>query len=191
MSNLTPYKIIGGFNRREPKAIAWIYDEYYSVVFNLVLKFLSHSSPDIEDLVADSFVKLLRSTGRFDRLDRIRSFLFSTAKNLCLDYLKRKELIMNKSETLELAEPEDPYGTEDADENALYMASLYKAMEKLPRRYYEVLELSYMKGLRSEEIAQKMQLSKKTVANERILAMNKLKAILAKSGLLILLNLFS
>ncbi|MFI5156875.1 MAG: hypothetical protein ACHQEM_11845 [Chitinophagales bacterium] len=68
MRNIAPHKIVGGFNRREGQAVAWVYKEYYSGIMGIVIKLLGEDSPDIEDLAGEVFLKVLKSTVRFDRL---------------------------------------------------------------------------------------------------------------------------
>ena len=191
MTSISPNKIVGGFNRREHRAIVWIYDEYYPGVFSIVLKLVGYQSPDLNDLVAEVFLRLLKSSGRFDRLAKIRSFLFNSARNLSVDYLRHRQVQKQKEKELPNPEIDDPNDSEDSLENEPLMGQIYYAISKLPAPYSRVLALTYIHGLRNDQIAEHLQISKKTVANKRALAMEKLKEILKKSGLLIFLNFLS
>jgi RNA polymerase sigma-70 factor (ECF subfamily) len=188
----TPQKMVGGFNRRESQAILWVYDEYYPAVFGFVMKILGEDSPDLKDLVAEVFVKLLRSKIRFDRLARIRSFLLNTARNLCVDYLRREGKIRESKE--EIAAHSWLQGGSEADDllsNETLVSEIYLAMTRLPKPYQEMLKLSYVNGLPNDQIAEQLKISSKTVSNKKTLALEMLKKILKKTGLLILLSFLS
>src|SRR5882762_5288333 len=80
--------LLARFNQRDPGGITWIYNEYYAFVYSIVKKITS-DSPDTKDLVADSFVKLIRCGAQFESPLKIKFFLYTATKNACLDYLKR------------------------------------------------------------------------------------------------------
>lgn len=191
MTSISPNKIVGGFNRRDPRAVEWIYDEYYPEVFSTVLKLVGQQSPDLNDLVAEVFLRLLKSTGRFDRLAKIRSYLFNAARNLSVDWLRHQQILRQREADLKIPEIDESDAYADRPMIETFMTQIYQALTKVPEPYNRVLTLTYIYGMRNDQIAALLRISKKTVANKRILAMEKLKEILKKGGLLILLNFLS
>jgi RNA polymerase sigma-70 factor (ECF subfamily) len=192
MRKPAPQKIVGGFNRREGQAITWVYDEYYPAVFGYVMKMVGEHSPDLEDLVAETFLKALKSKIRFDRLARIRSFLLTSARNLCIDYLRREVKIQEGTEEIAALSPlhEDP-APHDLLTNESLVSEIFLAITRLPKPYQEMLRLSYMNGFSNDEIARQLNISTKTVSNKKNLALEMLKKTLKKTGLLILLSFLS
>ena len=185
----SPQKIVGAFNRRESVAIVWVYDEYYPAVFGFVMKMIGENSPELKDLVAEAFVRLLKSNIRFDRLARIRSFLLNTARNLSVDYLRRKGIMKEKEQEMQVqASVEEDEVNQDLLSNESLVSEIFLAISKLPRPHQELLRLTYVYGFPNDQIARQLGISTKTVANKRILAIGMLKKILRKTGFLILLN---
>jgi RNA polymerase sigma factor (sigma-70 family) len=104
MQPLTKQQIVGGFNRPEPRAVSWIFDEYQPGVFTIVRR-LTGISPDTDDLVAEVFTRLMENPGRFPNLARIKYFLLLTARNTCLNHIKRREMMKQHTGELENLTP--------------------------------------------------------------------------------------
>jgi len=189
MSNHSQHKIIGGFNRRELWAATWIYNFYYPTVFTLVKKLTGDDCLDTKDLVNDAFLKLLKSSTRFDRMSRIRSFLFNITKNLCHDFLANKEIIRNKLSEWDLIAQTEPVEW-DVKSHELFMSQVEMALQQLTLKQQQLFRLSYFEGLSNDQVAARLQVSSKTIANSKIIVLNNVKSILAKSGLLVFINIF-
>lgn len=67
-----------------------IYDEFHGLVAFVVSKFVS-SSFDREEIVEDTFLAFFNYEKKGE-VKSIKYFLLQTAKNKCMDYLKRKEV---------------------------------------------------------------------------------------------------
>jgi RNA polymerase sigma factor (sigma-70 family) len=191
MQPLTKQQIVGGFNRREPRAVSWICDKYQPGVFTIVRR-LAGISPDTDDLVAEVFTRLMENPGRFPNLPRIKYFLFLTARNTCLNYIKRREMIRNRSGELEIRSPafeEDQLEATEA--SAQLFQILEAAIEKLPPKCKAVFLLHYRYRLSNAAIAERLFLAEKTVANRKAQAMKLLKMDMKdKKSFIFLLNFF-
>jgi RNA polymerase sigma factor (sigma-70 family) len=191
MQPLTKQQIVGGFNRREPRAVSWICDEYQPGVFTIVRR-LAGISPDTDDLVAEVFTRLMETPGRFPNLSRIKYFLFLTARSACLNYIKRRDMIRNHSGELEML---TPAFEEDQLEAAEASAQLYQmleaAIEKLPAKCKDVFLLYYKERLSNAAIAERLAMAEKTVANRKAQAIKLLKMqVKDKKRFIFLLNFF-
>jgi RNA polymerase sigma factor (sigma-70 family) len=182
MMHLSEQRIIGGFNRKESRAITWIYEVYHGEILHMVRK-STDSSPDVEDLVADVFYKLIKNPGPFERLKQIEYFLYKTAKNTCLDYLRHQQVKRLKSEEVENFYRAIEEGRSEAVEiREQFDALMQVAAAKLTPQCRQIIVLSYAHGLGNREIALKLGLSEKTVANLKTLAMKTLKLVMKKPG---------
>jgi RNA polymerase sigma-70 factor (ECF subfamily) len=171
---------IARFNRREPSAITWIYNEYYAFVYSIVKKITSNS-PDTKDLVADSFVKLIRYGAPFESLPKIKFFLYTAAKNACLDYLKRLKIQQKKEFDIQRQWiPDLTYAEENTERIAEFRRLLFQAIENLPRQCRQIFLLYYINALKNSEIASRLGISEKTVSNQKNLAKKILKIRLSK-----------
>ena len=116
-----------------------------------------------EDIVQGLFVALWVKCEQIQITTSLKNYLFTSVKNRSLDYLKREQ---RKSQQLKhLAEqqelPENLSSLWFAE--AELQAIVEKSLEKLPPRCREIFELSRVEGLKNQEIADKLGLSKRTV----------------------------
>jgi RNA polymerase sigma-70 factor (ECF subfamily) len=192
MNSLYLQRIVGGFNRREDKAIGWIYNEFYPEVYSTISK-RTNRSADTPDLVQDVFLKLFHYPGRFDRLQKIRSFLYRAAQNISLDYLRHQQVVRAGASEIERLYPEIAEDSlEAADAMAYHLNLIYRAVEKLPEKCRETFQLYFERNLSNGEIAKQIGLSEKTVANRKSMALKTLISHMLKrtrSFLLLLTSL--
>jgi RNA polymerase sigma-19 factor, ECF subfamily len=141
--------------------------ERYSRRIVLFCNGLIKNMEDAEDISVDEFVELWKRIGDFKTEESIKSFLFITAKNKCLNHLRVKK----KIKTCELNQ-------DYAEINAIVMDDLYNHLynevDRLPKQQQAIIK-SYLSGLKASEISKKLGISYKTVCNVKAIAENSLK----------------
>jgi len=121
------------------------------------------SSQVAEDVVQDFFVSLWFKSKDLEINTSLKSYLFTSVKNRCLDYLKHTKIKENfQKQAAALSSPPE------ASQFNLYVETelneiLTSAIEKLPSRCREIFKLSRYKGLKNAEIARELNISKRTV----------------------------
>lgn len=153
--------------QRTGKEITGVYNRHVDAVYRICYSFMKNRA-DTEDMVQETFLRLLSSGKTFENERHERAWLIVTASNLCKDNLKkwwrRTEPIDDYSDTI--AAPESP-------EN-----SLTEAILKLPAKYKDVVYLYYYEGYTTEEIADRMGCSQATVRSQLLRARKRLNALL-------------
>lgn len=154
-------------------AFDFFFNYYYPGLCVYVQKIITLPDQEARDLVQDVFVKFWNdrenSTIRFS----IRSYLFTSVKNRCIDHLRKKERNIKVQEITN----EEAF-TDELFESFVFSeleALFNKSLEKLPDRCREVFELSRFQGLKNREIAVKLGISEKTVENQMTKALHILK----------------
>ncbi len=144
------------------------------------------SRVDIDDIVQEAFVRTLHArTARTARtLASPKAFLFTTARNLALDRLRRHEVsrtdFLGGIDTLHvLDEREDIPETLARNQE---LALLTEAIQSLPARCRQILTLRKLYGLSHREIAQKLGLSESTVSNQITIGIEKCTDFFAEHG---------
>jgi RNA polymerase sigma-70 factor (family 1) len=183
MSNDRPPEIIDLLNARKPDAIAWAYSEYYSFVFTVARKFVNSYS-DTQDIVEETFEKLMRSKTQFDSVTKIKYFLYTTTKNCCLDHIRHKQLSRKKyNEWQKVSESaNDENSVDEAELDGNLRKLVFDAIEELPQQQKLIFLLFFTKGLKNSEIANQLGIMKKTVSNQKSIALNKLKIKIPKAN---------
>jgi RNA polymerase sigma-70 factor (ECF subfamily) len=131
-------------------AFELLVDRYRGPVVRLAYR-LTHDADEAKDIAQDSFLRAYRRLGEF-RPDRPFSrWLFVIARNAALDAIRRRRraaalVITNESAVFEPGPEELALRNDEA-------LRVHTALEALPAKYRDVLELYYLSGLRYREIA--------------------------------------
>lgn len=162
------------------------FSKVYSIYFPKLVRFAREfvlSTEDAENIIQDIFIYLWERQELLNALTNLNAFLFTLVKNKCIDQLrqqKRLELRREEFKTVFDKEVElKIYALQQFDENALSNEDieiiLNKAINSLPEKCREVFILSRMEGLKNREIAERLNISAKTVENQMTTAIKKLK----------------
>jgi RNA polymerase sigma factor (sigma-70 family) len=130
-------------------------------------QFLAHNwrnRNDLEDLLQDVYVRVYDSALK-QIPDSARAFVFTTARNLLVDRVRREHVVPIEAVAdlgalgVAIEEPGPERVVAARDELRL----LQSALEKLPRRCREALVLRQMEGLSRRDIALRMGIGEETV----------------------------
>ena len=157
--------------QRTGKEITEIYNRQVDTVYRVCYSFMK-SGADAEDMVQETFLRLMSSGQTFENERHERAWLIVTASNLCKDNLKkwwrRMESIGDYVERL--AAPEKP-------ENGLA-----EAIRRLPAKYKDVVYLYYYEGYTTAEIASLLGYPQATVRSHLSRARMRLSALLKEES---------
>ncbi len=122
------------------------------------------SLPDHDDLVQETYVRVLRVTDPA-RLAHPKAFLFTTARNAAIDHFRRRSVqpLENLDDVIELPALDEAPGVVDSLERRQRGEVLTEALRALPARCREVMLLRYLDGCPGKEIAERLGISLGTV----------------------------
>jgi RNA polymerase sigma-70 factor (ECF subfamily) len=131
-----------------------------------------------EEVAQETFVRLWQTRTRWAPGGSVRSFLFRTARNLGLGILRHFEVRRRaEPEVRQALTLDNPTPLEILAQKEMRTA-LWTAIDALPARRREALVLVRIQGLSLDEAAQRMALSRQTVANHISLALEDLEELL-------------
>lgn len=135
---------------------------------------LVKSEGDAEDLTQEIFLKLWTNRERFTEVRTFGSYLYVLAKHTAFNYMESRRLLAGGWEDRAEEEPSDrtPYEELVAKDLRLLVDMIVDGM---PTQRRAVYRMSREDGLPNAEIAEKLQLSKKTVENHLNLALKELR----------------
>jgi RNA polymerase sigma-70 factor (ECF subfamily) len=172
-------------------AFAVAYNQYYLFIYHYTKKFVDDNQL-AEDITADSFVKLWRHAETVSDVQNVKAFLRTTARNACLDHLKSQRNHQEKEkEILYLSEQDTRNEFDIAEIKAEVLQYVYAEIEKLPEKCREVFKLSYLEGMKVSEVAQHLNISEQTVANQKTKALKMLRLALTHKQWVVLLLLIA
>lgn len=148
-----------------------IFLQYYARLKNYACRFVNIR--DAEDVVQDSFLYLWDHREEISFIEDTSPLLFKMVHNRCLNILRHNDLVQShvdrvEAELLEM-EMRSLSSSESETESKLFREELNgevkRQIDRLPERCRQVFLLSYHHQLKSQEIADLLNLSKSTVDN--------------------------
>lgn len=115
------------------------------------------------EIVHDVFVKIWEWRERLDEKYSFNSFIFTTARNIIIDTLRKYSVEQLYRKELQYRLDTLHNRTEDELTFADYEAVARQAVEKLPRKRQVIFTLSRQHHMSYAEIAQSLGISQKTV----------------------------
>ncbi len=132
-----------------------LYRQYCDGMFCVAMRFVRERD-DAEDLVQEAFIKAFRKIGQFRGEVTFGAWLKRIVVNKCLDFLKKKRERLISIDEYELQIAEEPDWTVEQE---VSVDGVQEAMEKLPDKYREVLQLYLLEGYDHQEIADILDLT--------------------------------
>lgn len=165
------------------------FQEYFEPVFQFARKYTADEAI-ARDIAQDSFIKLYERRADFDVMEKAKSFVYITARNLCLDHLKHKKIEHQYAQNIKIEgeEAEEQFFLEEVTYQET-LRILRAAIDQLPPQTREVILVS-LDGKNNNEIAETLDISVNTVKTLKKNAYKSLREILGKHYLFILLLLF-
>ena len=139
---------------RTDKEIAEIYTRHVNTIYRICYTYMKNSS-DTEDIVQETFIRLMKFGGSYESEEHEKAWLIRTAANLCKDNLKHW---WRKRENLE------DYQNLQDDNNTKNDDTL-EAVMSLPDKYKTVVYLYYYEGYTSVEISKILSKPQSTIRN--------------------------
>ena len=168
------------------EGMAGAFDEMYSLyskrLFHFALSILK-STDDAEEVVQNTFFKIWEKRGNMDSAQNLKSFIFTVAYRVTIDVL-RERLIEKKYRTNILEKASTNYRIEESIEYADLLERVNQIVRDLPPRKKEIYLLSRVNQLSYSEIAEKLDISVKTVENGINFSMNFIRKRLGEDSLL-------
>ncbi len=145
-----------------------IVNEYADIIYRVALSY-SKSRFDAEDVVQNTFVKLLVKEVSFQDEDHLRRWLIRVAVNACKDI--HKSFWRKNVDSIDEISSEPVFAAEEKSD-------LYYAVMELPLKYRVVVHLFYYEGYSSNEIARVLHIGETAVRTRLVRARKLLKQML-------------
>lgn len=132
-----------------------------------------------EDLVQDVFLKIWNKRAPLFLKEGLKTYLYRSVQHACLDYLKHEDIednyinsVINKLKIEEIYFNNETHFLFDEDER---LSRIYEELDKLPSKCKEIFTMSYLEERKTDEIAELLNISKRTVEAQLYKALKRLR----------------
>ena len=178
-------RIAGG----DQQAFRVIFSRHYKALCYFAAS-ITQDGQEAEDLVQETFSRLWNKRADFHHTSAIKSFLYISTKNACLNFIRDKHRQTEKEREFSYLQDEAPADFDPLMAEVEIIQELYEEIEQLPVQCRRVFKLSYLEGRKNEDIATMLGISYNTVRTQKLRALKLIRASLLKKNLMPALFLY-
>ena len=149
--------IARGLRRRDPDLLDRLIEQYQ----HRLLRYLIHLTGNrelAEDIFQETWIRVLERGHRYDAKYEFSTWLFSIARNLNIDYQRKKKPasldgLLDEEENVPLDPPDTRPSALDVTVQHQQAEQISAALVSIPAEYREAVVLRFQEGLALEEIA--------------------------------------
>jgi len=147
-----------GLKQRDPEVLDRLIEQYQFRLFRYLLH-LTSDRERAEDFFQETWLRVLERGHQYDGKWKFEAWLFAIARNLVLDWHRRKK--PQSLESLGVGDPDAPFDLKDEQARSPFdlareaeeRAGVELSLRRVPAVYREVLVLRFQEELQLEEIA--------------------------------------
>lgn len=155
-------------------AFKQLYQKYYPRVVYFITSIIKAHNIAI-DLAQDVFVDIWINKERLDPTLNLNNYIFVVSRNTAINYLKKERLSLRST----IEQEHLDINIENTIENNLFAREINFLIEmvvsEMPKQRQLIYRMSREEGLSNNEIAHKLEISKRSVENQLSMALKKIK----------------
>ena len=156
--------------------ITEIYNRYYCDFLRY-----THDEMQAEDMVQDLFVKLMNYSDMIVD-DTAKSFVFTIAKRMVVDDARHQEVVRRATQGFLLDQEQHRFWQDSESLECKQIAEMEQAkLRSMPPRMAQVYSLTRFEGKTSQELADELHISKRTVEYHLLMARREVRTALKKA----------
>ncbi len=167
--------MIARFRTGERKAFGIIYTYYYRYVFVIAFTILREADA-AKDIASDVFLKLWGQRSRFKKTGEVKGWLIITCRRASLNQLRSRQRRQAIEKELDLVMERQIPSPEDEWMEMERICEVLRKLDALPPRCREVVDLLFLQGKKTAEVAKALGISPITVQSHKTNALLKLRA---------------
>ncbi len=158
--------LIQGLKSGDERSFQLLFDQYYELLISYAAKYLD-SIDERREVIQRVFIRLFERRDTLD-IQSLKSYLLKSTYNGCIEELRRQKPFLDNRET-------DRIEDTDFIEQAEREAEIWKAIDELPQKCHQIFVMNRFEGLKNQQIADKLGISKRTVETQISIALKTLR----------------
>ena len=156
--------MVAGIRKGEEKVYRGLFRTYYRPLVVFAMDYV-HDLDSAREIVQALFVHLYERREKLEIRSSLRSYLYRSVRNRCLNHMSGKES-RNISLEAHIDTPSPGDTIEEEIQGKEMEHRIFRAVESLPPKCREIFIMSRVKGLDNTTIAARLQISKRTVETQ-------------------------
>jgi len=143
-----------------------LFARYYGRLLYFAWQYV-HDKETARDLVQDAFITYWHKANEVSVEEtQIRNYLYVNVRNACLKHIRHVEVAGKYQDTLKPEPAEEAQGA-DRIIRAEVIGEIYRVIDSLPEPYRRISRMSYIEGLKNQEIADQTGVPLNTVKSQK------------------------
>ncbi len=166
----------------ELDAFRELVDLWQSRLFRFVYR-LTENREACADVTQECWLAVVKGIRRLDDPSLFRAWLFRIASNKSVDWIRREQRTRKTSDELSAEVKAESINLVDdigADDTIDEITQLRRALRKLPAEQRKILNLRYLEGIKTDEIARLLEIPAGTVKSRLYHARISLRELIEK-----------
>ncbi len=177
----------------DEQAFEALFKEYFKVLSVYAKRFVNDLDL-AQDIVQEVFVRFYENRQKLAVHTSLKALLYQSVKNRCLDQLRSAQTHQGHHEQILNLNQGNDVDAVDIMEQLELEEKIYNAIAELPEQCQVIFKMSRFEGKRNQEIAEELDLSKRTVETQISNALKRLRKDIfpyLKMLIIMLLQIFS
>jgi RNA polymerase sigma-70 factor (ECF subfamily) len=186
MNRQEEHTLFKKIKKGDKKAFEALFHRYYGILCHYAAQQIKNEA-EAEEIVQELFVRLWKKREKIQIDTSLKNYLFRAVKNQSLNYIQHNQIKNQYAQ--KVIHETDAVNTDESNytETGL-LQKIEESINLLPEKRQEIFRLSRQQGLKYREIAEKLNISVKTVETQMGLAIKTLREKLKHySGILLFL----
>jgi len=171
---LTETNLIDQIKQGDEDAFEMLFKEYFKVLSVYARKFLNDLDL-AQDIVQEVFVKFYEQRSTMLVHTSLKALLYQSVKNRCLDHIRSQQTRSTHHDNILSLSKGSDIDAADFMEQVELEQKIYQSIADLPEQCQVIFKLSRLEGKRNQEIADELNLSKRTVETQISNALKRLR----------------
>lgn len=144
-----------------------LFREYYARLCHYAFQFTGDAE-QARDIAQECFVSYLAQQAQVsDQPAAIRSFLYSSVRNACLNAIRHNKVVEKFVQEQVSRSPEVEAGAIHSIIRTEVLAAVHEALQSLPEECGRIVRMGYIEGLKNQQIAKMLNISVNTVKTQK------------------------
>jgi len=165
IETVSDLELIGLIRASNHLAFAELYQRYKIILYLHVKKMLNNED-ETQDVLQEVFTNLWINRLELTISTSVKSYLYTTVRNKVFNILAHRKFEINYLDSLQRLIEAGEFSTDEAIREKELIQLIEHAIANLPTKMREVFELSRKHHLSYKEIAEKLNISDKTVKKQ-------------------------